>query len=217
MRIVVTALLAWMAVSGVAQAQTGSASDPTGRGYVEGIAQSAFGSATSQSYGAEAGVTVFPNVQLFVEAGRVANAAPSTFSASAAVMAGYLSQTQSNVTFGAKEPITFGLAGLRYVFPASGKLEPYVLAGGGVARVQKNATFAVGGSDVTGNLSQYNVVLGTDLSGSENSAMLSLGGGVMWTVRTRIVLDLQYRYGRVFAARQGINVNRAGAGIGVRF
>jgi hypothetical protein len=31
------------------------------------------------------------------------------------------------------------------------------------------------------------------------------------------MLDLQYRFGRVFTADDGINVNRAGAGIGIRF
>ena len=126
-------------------------------------------------------------------------------------------QTQNNVTFQAKEPITFGLVGVRYVFPSSGKLEPYLLGGGGIARVQKNVAFAVGGSDVTSNLQQYSIVLGTDLSGSENKPMLTLGGGGAWKLGQRLVLDLQYRYGRVFASDQGINVNRAGAGLGVRF
>jgi opacity protein-like surface antigen len=47
--------------------------------------------------------------------------------------------------------------------------------------------------------------------------MLTVGGGVAWPVWQRVIVDFQYRYGRVFAAGQGINVNRAGAGLGVRF
>ena len=53
MKIVMTAVLVWMATSGLAQAQTGSASDPAGKGYAEAVAQSAFGNVTSQSYGGE--------------------------------------------------------------------------------------------------------------------------------------------------------------------
>jgi hypothetical protein len=39
----------------------------------------------------------------------------------------------------------------------------------------------------------------------------------MWTPTARLVLDLQFRYGRIFAEDGGINVSRAGVGIGVRF
>ena len=47
-------------------------------GYVEAVAQSAFGNVTSQSYGAEAGVTIFPNLQIFVEAGQTRNVATAS-------------------------------------------------------------------------------------------------------------------------------------------
>jgi hypothetical protein len=32
-----------------------------------------------------------------------------------------------------------------------------------------------------------------------------------------LILDLQYRFGRIFAADSGITTNRAGGGFGVRF
>ena len=63
----------------------------------------------------------------------------------------------------------------------------------------------------------YFVVLGSGLSGRETKPLLTLGGGIGYRIGARFVLDLQYRYGRVFASDQGINVNRAGAGFGVRF
>jgi opacity protein-like surface antigen len=213
MRPFVAFILGTLAVCGVASAQPA----PAGAGYVEGVAQSAFGNVTSQSYGLEAGFKIAPNLQIFAEAGRVTNAAPASLGVNAAVIAGSLSQTQSNVGFQAKEPITFGDAGVRYLFPASGRLEPYVLVGGGIARVQKNVTFSVGGTDVTGNLQQYFIVLGTDLSGTETKPMVTFGGGAGWRFSGHLVLDLQYRYGRVFASDQGVNINRAGAGFGVRF
>jgi hypothetical protein len=39
---------------------------------------------------------------------------------------------------------------------------------------------------------------------------------VAWPVWEKLVVDFQYRYGRVFTS-EGLNMNRAGVGIGVRF
>ena len=46
--------------------------------------------------------------------------------------------------------------------------------------------------------------------------MMSLGGGVVWPAYQRLIVDFQYRFGRVYTD-PGQNINRAGAGIGVRF
>jgi opacity protein-like surface antigen len=70
---------------------------------------------------------------------------------------------------------------------------------------------------VTRNLAQYGVQLGSDLSGSFTKPMLVLGGGALWLAWQRLVVDFQYRYGRIYADDGGINLNRAGVGIGVRF
>jgi opacity protein-like surface antigen len=90
------------------------------------------------------------------------------------------------------------------------------MAGVGVAKVKQDVAFTIGGTDVTSNLQQFGTVLGTDLSGDFTKPMLTLGGGVAYPIR-RLVLDFQYRFGRIFAEDAGINVNRAGIGIGVRF
>jgi opacity protein-like surface antigen len=113
--------------------------------------------------------------------------------------------------------VTFGLAGVKFNVPVTGKLQPYVMAGGGVAKVKQDVTFSVGGSDVTANLTPYGVVLGADLSGTFTKPMATVGVGVMWPAWQRLVLDFQYRYGRIFADGQAINVSRAGLGFGVRF
>src|SRR5262249_1419917 len=96
-------------------------------------------------------------------------------------------------------------------------VEPYILGGFGLARVKKDASFTVGGTDVTGNLQQFGVVLGTDLTGSETKPMFSLGLGVAWPAWRQLVIDFGYRYGRVFTSGEGLNMNRAGVGVGVRF
>ena len=217
MRLSVMLLVGTFGLSGVARAQ--SAPPTSSKGYVEAVAQSAFSNVTSQSFGAEVGVTIVPNVQVFVEGGQVHNVATADISASAQAVAGSLSQTQANVLYSVKQPVTFGVTGVRFIVPMVGKVQPYVMGGGGVAKVKQDVTFTVGGTDVTSTLAQapYNVQLGSDLSGTFTKPMLVLGGGVVWPAWQQIIVDFQYRYGRIFAEDGGINVSRAGIGIGVRF
>ena len=204
-----------MALASVAGAQTPAAAD---RGYAEVALQSAFGNVTSQSYGGEVGVTVAPNVQLFAEAGMVRDVATASIGAAAQTIAGALSQTQPNVAFRVKQPVTFGVAGVKFVVPTAGTIRPYVLAGGGVASVKQDVTFTVGGSDVTSNLAtQFGVQLGSDLSGSFTKPMIVAGAGAMWPAWQRLVVDFQFRFGRILAEEGGINVSRAGIGLGLRF
>jgi hypothetical protein len=223
MRSLLAFLVGALALSGVAHAQTGAApARATDRGFVEGFAESAFGNVTSQSFGAAIGVTVIKNVQVFVEGGVVRDVATSGLGAAAQTIAGYLSQTQANVTFHAKEPVTFGVAGVKFVVPMDSSpsrlnLQPYLVIGGGLAKVEQDVTFSIAGNDVTSNLATYGVQLGTDLSGSFTKPMLVLGGGIMWPAWQQLIVDVHYRYGRIFADDQGISVSRAGIGIGVRF
>lgn len=211
MKTSIAAVLAWTVLTGVASAQSLS------KGYIEGIAQSTFGNVTSQGYGVEVGVSLGINVQVFGEVMHVNNTAPASLQTSAQVIANGLSQTQTNVGYRAEQPTTFGAAGLRFVFATTSSLEPYVLVGGGVAQVEKKVSFTINGTDVTNNLSQYGAVLGSDLSGTETKAMVDLGVGLAWPVWQKLVLDFQYRYGRVFLSDEGLNINRAGIGVGVRF
>lgn len=204
-----------LALSAAAHAQPATAPADS-KGYLEAVAQSAFGNVTSQSFGVEAGVTVQPRLQIFVEGGQTRDTAPAALGANAQLIAGFLSQTQSGVSFTVKQPVTFGVAGVRYGAMV-GKVEPYVLGGVGAARVKRDVAFSVGGSDVTSNLQNLGVALGTDLSGSETKAMISLGGGIAWPAWQRLVIDLQYRYGRILTSDEGLNLHRAGVGVGVRF
>jgi opacity protein-like surface antigen len=45
----------------------------------------------------------------------------------------------------------------------------------------------------------------------------AVGVGVGVPVGSMVIIDLQYRYGRVAASDGGLNINRAGIGVGVRF
>jgi opacity protein-like surface antigen len=206
-------IVAATTMTGVASAQT--AAD---RGYVEGVAQSAFGNVTSQSFGGEVGFNLTPTIQVFGEGGHVGDAATAAIGTAAQLIAGYLSTAQPQpVDYSVKQPVTFGAAGIRYLFPTtSPAVTPYVLAGGGAAAVKSDVKFTIAGSEVTNNLGDYGVVLGSDLSGSVTKAMLVVGGGVQWAAWRQMIVDLQYRYNRVFTD-PGMNINRAGVGIGFRF
>ena len=217
-RIVVFAVAVLSCGASAASAQTPAAAPDADRGYVEVVVQSAFGNVTSQSYGVEGGVTVKPNLQVFAEVGMVRDVASPGIGASAQLIAGFLSQTQANVAFRVKEPVTFGVGGIKYRFPATGSIQPYVLAGGGLASVKQDVVFTIGGTDVTSSLATtYGVQLGTDLSGSYTKPMIVAGAGAMWQGWQRLVVDAQFRFGRILAEDSGVNVSRAGIGVGVRF
>ena len=218
MKHAIAAILAWMALTCPAYAQAPAAApSPASKGYIEGVVQSTFGNVTSQSYGVEVGFSIAARLQVFGEVAHVNDTAPASLSTNAQLMANALARTQSNVGFHAEQPTTFGAGGIRFLFPTSSKVEPYVLVGAGVASVQKNVTYTISGNDVTDNLAQYGIVLGTDLSGSETKMILDLGGGAVWTVWQKLIVDFQYRYGRVFTSDEGLSINRAGIGVGVRF
>jgi len=207
----VFAVLAWAALSGVAFAQSPTAADDS-KGYVEFVVQSAFGNVTSQSLGGELGFTLRPGLQIFVDGGYVRDTTPSALAASATSIAATITAQAGGGSYSVKQPVTFGVGGIKYLFPVDqSKFAPYVMAGFGAAKVEKNVSFTV----ATGQVSDY-VTVGSDLAGSETKGMLSLGVGVDWALGGVFVLDLQYRFGRVFTT-DGLNINRAGAGIGVRF
>ena len=217
MKTAVALVVAWTALVRAAYAQLPAAtSTASSKGYAEVVAQSAFSNVTSQSFGGELGVTLGDGLQLFVEGGLIRDVATSDISSGATQVALALGALQpAAVSYTVKEPVSFGVAGLRYLFPGSARVQPYVLAGGGVARVKKDVAFQLGGADASSTLAQY-VTLGSDLSGTATKPMLSVGAGAVWTVWQKLIVDFQYRFGRVFDDTP-INTSRAGAGIGVRF
>jgi len=215
-RVATIVVLGITGLAGAASAQTAAAS--VDRGYVEVGIQSAFGNVTTQAFSGEFGVTVYPNLQVFFEGGAIRDVATPETGAAAQAIAGSLSQTQSNVTYTVRQPVAFGAGGLKYVVPASGVVHLYVLGGFGIAHVTQDVSFAVAGTDITSSLpTQFGVTLGTDLSGSFTKPMVTAGGGAMFFPGSRMVIDLQFRYGHIMADDGGINVSRAGVGVGVRF
>jgi opacity protein-like surface antigen len=216
-RILSIAFLAWVALAGAASAQSAKTSTTTSgapdTGYAEFFAQSAFGNVTSQAYGGEVGFFVMPALQVFGEFGWVRNTAGDTLSANAQTIASGIAAAAGNVSYQVRQPVTFGAGGVKYIVPVEQKrVSPYVLAGLGVAAVKRDVTFTT----TAGDVNQF-ATLGTDLSGTETKAMISFGGGVGVPVGRVMIIDVQYRYGHVFTSDEGLNINRLGVGLGVRF
>ena len=195
-----------------ASAQTPAAD----RGYVEGFAESAFGNVTSQSFGAEVGVTVRPDLQVFGSFGNIRDVATAEIGTAATTIAAALTQLQPGaVSYSVKEPVTFFVGGVRYRIATASKLKPYISGGVGVASVKKDVKFLIGGADATTTLSQF-VTLGTDVAGDETKMMFTLGAGAVYPVWHQVIADLHYHYGRI-STDTAITVNRLGLGIGLTF
>jgi opacity protein-like surface antigen len=206
-------VLLMMAVLGLVR---GSALAQTSKGYAEVVAQSAFGNVTSQAYGGELGYSVWRNVQIFAEAGQIRNVATKELSASAQAIAGALTQLQSAaVSYSVKQPVTLFAVGVRVAVPGA-KVQPYVLGGFGAAQIKNDVSFQLGGSDASSSLSQF-VTLGDDLSGKQTRPTVTFGAGAVWPAYKQLIVDFQFRFGRILLEAGGINVGRAGIGLGVRF
>jgi len=124
------------------------------------VAQSAFGNVTSQSFGGEFGVAVRPGIQIFVDGGLIRDAAPSALGSSAQRIAIGIAAVAGSADFHVRQPVTFVVAGVKYIVPVSNtRAQPYVLVGGGFANVNRDVTFSTAAGDVT----QF-AAIGTDLS-----------------------------------------------------
>jgi opacity protein-like surface antigen len=198
-----------------ASAQARNAAPPD-RGYAEVVAESAFGNVTSQSFGAEIGVTVRAALQVFGAFGNIRDVSTKEIGLSATTIAAALAQLQSGaVSYSVKEPVTFFLGGVRYRIATGSKLKPYVSGGIGIASVTKDVKFLIGGADASSTLAQF-VTLGSDIAGDESKLMFTLGAGVVYPVWNQVIVDAHYQFGHI-STDTAISVSRAGIGLGIRF
>ena len=210
MKFMVAGLVGMLALSGVAHAQSASPS----KGYVEGVAQSAFGNVTSQSFGVEGGVALNPHITIFAEVGMIRDSADKSIGPSAQIIANAIG---TGATYSVRQPVGFGQLGARYNLDAHGKFQPYLAVEGGLAQVKRDVKFTLAGTDVTDKLSTYGVALGTDLGGTTTKPMFGGGVGVVYNLTSALVFDANYRFNIITTANKSTNVNRVGAGIGIRF
>jgi opacity protein-like surface antigen len=197
------------------------------RGYVTGVGGfAATSDTTSGNVLGEAGVRIAPHLLVFGSLGEFHNLQPSELQPTVDSTAAVLAAGQGlNVLGTARVPAWYGVGGLRYEVPTTGRVSPYLLGGIGAARLSPTAqfTFSSGtlpdgstptvGTDVTSQL-----VAAGDFTAplSTTAFMFTLGGGVEIPVARHWAIDAGYRFSRV-AADTPLNAQGATFGFGYRF
>jgi opacity protein-like surface antigen len=184
--------------------------------YAQVDAGASFGHKSGGVFGAEIGVP-YKNFRFFAEGGRLTNTVTSDMENAAAVITTALSTPGATATATVKQPVSFFAAGIRMAMPTGGRFEPFALVGIGGAKVSKDVSFSIAGSDVTSQLLSRGVQLGQDLAGSENRTLIEAGLGARMSISGRLYAELSYRYAHIFLIEPGMNTNRIQFAIGAGF
>ncbi len=176
------------------------------------------GHKSDKFFGGEFGFRIVDGLYVIVEASHMGNVGTTALDNNATVIANFLGGTASTA-FKEKH----GAVGLRYNInlDVSPMVHPYVLAAVGVAHVETQVEFNVGGTAV--DPASKGVQLGGDLSGTQNKTIFVVGFGVNVPFMERFFADLGYRYGQILAKTDtvetdtGIPTQRVVLGVGVRF
>jgi len=171
------------------------------------------GSTVGGLFGGEVGYSS-NKFDVYFEGGKMLNTKSSEMDAAAATIAAALGP---GATYEAKQPTNYFDVGVWYKLPTTGKIQPYAGIGLGSAGVTRTTTFAVNGTDVTGQLPQMGILLGGDLQGDERGFLFTVGGGARIGLTGQLFADVSYRYGHVSISSGGVNTNRISFGIGAHF
>lgn len=196
--------------------QSAAAGPDTSRYYAEVNGGATVGHKSSGSVGGEFGYRIMGPYIVFVEGGRMMNVGTSDLDDRASVIANAV-----GAAFSASYKVNYFDAGLRYNVPRMiNMFHPYLTIGVGVAQVRSKTEFAVNGTTVPPE--SLGILLGDDLDGRVNKALLTLGGGVTYELMRRYFIDGTYRYGHIFSSNaldsdKGINTSRLQIGFGIRF
>jgi opacity protein-like surface antigen len=185
-------------------------------GMIVGEAGVTFGSETGGAFGVTVG-SGSPRIQGIGEVGYFTNVTPKSLQEDADVIALLASSPGALVGVDITAPAFYALGGIRAVVPTTGRAKPYVQGGAGVARVKATLDFTLNGTNVNSLLIAEGVLTRDDLEQSSTEALISFGGGVQVAVGGRGLVDVGYRYYRIFTDDPGINVNRIFGGFGVTF
>jgi hypothetical protein len=170
--------------------------------------------------GAEAGARVWGNLDVFAEGGSLSDVVTQSQLDVASPLTKYLQNTQAKAaTANVKMPAIYGGVGARWVFEnvnIGGLARPYAQFSVGAARVERQPTFTLGGSDITSSLGQYGVTLGADMTATDKRAAFTTGFGVLVPVRF-LYVDVGYRMTSIRLPGDPINVSRFNIGVGARF
>src|SRR5215510_4527342 len=146
------------ALTGVSSAQAQAPAEP--RWYGEFTVGPTFGHKSDVSFGAEGGGRLTKMLDVFAETGHMGNVGNEDLEARAQKIANFIGGTVGSTAYKAN----YFDVGVKYHVPYAVKYHPYVSVGIGFASITPEVTFAINGTDVTGQLPSLGVQLGSDLS-----------------------------------------------------
>jgi hypothetical protein len=183
------------------------------RGFARVLGGATFGtSSTSSIFGAGAGVSIGPNIQIFGEIGRMGNVMPSEFEDDFEELADLLTDELGIlVTLDVSAPAVYALGGIRFNVPAPGRVQPFVEGLAGVSTISFGIEAEVGGIDISQEIE--------DEAGIENETEMTLafGGGINFGLTETLGLDVGYRYNRIFTEDPAVNASAIYAALTFRF
>jgi hypothetical protein len=212
--------LLWMAIAAVllwAAPAAAQAPPAPMRWYIGGMAGGQAVQTLGGQVGGELGVRLNDRIEIFGEAAWLQNVITRRRIQTAQTVAAFLQQTQGSAASATiSAPAGYGGAGVRVMLTDGGSLRPYVIGEAGVARVTLRPAFMLGGTNVTTQLPQYGVTLGSDLTGQFTKSAFGAGAGVL-VPRGTWYIDGSVRLTSIRTDGQPTNVIRFGVGIGRRF
>ncbi len=200
----------------IALSCSGSASaQMTEHGYVQA---NGIGTIDNPAMDAEAGVRVTRGLALFVSAGQVDEFhAPRLLRANPFVT-GVMQSLAPYVTMSVRASGVYAGGGARYEAGAGRwRIQPYILASIGMARMQQDASFRLsgGGHDVTGPVVRFDL-LGRDPSGQVSVPIGTMGAGVSLPMK-RLRVDIGYRLSQFVTDGPPVRSGGPTLGLGLRF
>jgi opacity protein-like surface antigen len=221
--------LVWTTIltAGVTAVQAQTPSGGEARYYADVAVAATLGHKSDSAVSGEAGVGLLDHLwltgdrlEIFVEGGHMGNVATSQLDARAAIVSNFIGGSASAV-----QKVNFFDIGVKYRGPVFARMwHPYAGIGFGVAKVTTRTTFVVNGTDVTDQLSSvYGIELGKDLDDSLSKTFITIPVGVQVNFLGRYFADGGYRFGRILARPDDIELDipittqRVQIGVGVRF
>jgi hypothetical protein len=169
-------------------------------------------------FGGSGGLAIVPSLQITFEAGRLWNVIPESLELAAEhaadqteLLALLLTGRTVSIDVDAELPSDYGIGGVRYIVPVTGRVRPYISGHIGLARVESDLHFTIDGSDIS-----QSIIGVRNLDVSERATMWGAGGGVTTTIARHFLIDLGYRLLRIETS-EALNIHRAHVGLGFAF
>jgi hypothetical protein len=159
------------------------------------------------------GLAGHPAIRLGGEAGRLTNvlSRQAEFDLNEAARAYVLGGRPLSSAF--RMPATYGFAGVRYTrWHNPSGIAAFVEGGAGAARLSDAVSAVSEGADVSATLKSA-----AGLTQAETKPLAMVGVGFTLPAGRRTTVDVDYRFGRVFAGSIGFFTNRVAAAVRVGF